>query len=73
MGWPVVSYQAGEALVLSVRRCGEAMPKYAPLVVHAFILGARPLPTTTTTDSGQVPTRTQPQTMPCSIGEGSAC
>lgn len=31
----------GEAVVLSARRCGEAMPKYAHYYVNAFVCGAR--------------------------------
>lgn len=30
--------------MLAARRCGEAMPKYAPQMIPAFILGARPPP-----------------------------
>lgn len=31
----------GEAVVLSARRCGEAMPKYAHYYVNAFVAAAR--------------------------------
>ena len=63
----------GEAVVLSARRCGDAMPKYAHLFVNAFVVGARERSTRDRSGAGN---RTSPGSLAtrkkASCSEGTA-